>query len=364
MNDKPDLKLDEETAYRFEHFFELSPDLLCIAGYDGFFKKINSSVSKLLGYTDEELFSRPIDEFVHIEDRSKTSRAREGLKKNNPLLHFENRYVTKSGEIVWLSWTSMPIDSEQLVFAIAKNITHNKKLEDERNLLLANLTKSNKDLKQRSYTASHDLRSPVNNLLSILSLLDVSKINDGETLTLLELLKSASVRLSQTINDQIDSIIQKDNINVPVEELEMMDCLQTVLRSVHSLVEHSRAIINIDFSELEKIIFNRTYLESIFLNLITNSIKYTQPGHAPVLSIYSKITNGKNQLIISDNGMGLNMNEVKDKLFGLHQTFHEHSDSKGVGLYLVYNHVTGLGGTIAVESAVNEGTTFTISFKN
>ncbi len=363
MNEQIDLKPDEKATYRFEHFLELSPDLLCIAGYDGFFKKINSSVSKLLGYTNEELLSRPIDEFVYIEDRNKTSHAREGLKNNNPLMHFENRYVTKSGEIVWLSWTSMPIDSEKLVFAIAKNITHKKRQDDERNLLLANLTKSNKDLKHLSYTASHDLRSPVNNLLSILSLLDVSKINDGETLTLLELLKSASIRLSQTINDQIDVIIQKDSLNVPLEELNLNDCLQIVLRSINSLVEHSKATIHIDFSGLEKIIFNKTYLESIFLNLVTNSIKYTRPGCTPVISIHSKITNGKKQLIISDNGMGFNMAKVNDRIFGLHQTFHEHSDSKGIGLYLVYNHVTGLNGTITVESAVNEGTTFTISFK-
>ena len=362
MNEQIDLKLDKETAYRFEHFFELSPDLLCIAGYDGFFKKINSAVSLVLGYTNDELFSKPIDEFVHIEDRTKTIRARNGLKKNSPLFHFENRYVTKSGEIVWLSWTSMPIESEKLVFAIAKNITHKKRQDDERNLLLANLTKSNKDLKKLSYTASHDLRSPVNNLLSILNLLDVSKINDGETLTLLELLKSASVRLSQTINDQIDTIIRKDSLNVPLEELDLNDTLTTVLRSVQSLLEDSNARIEADFSELKNIVFNKIYLESIFLNLITNSIKYTQPDCSPRITICSKITNGKKQLIIADNGLGFDMAEVKDRLFGLHQTFHEHYDSKGIGLYLVYNHVTGLGGTITVESAVNEGTTFTITF--
>ena len=80
MNEQIDLKSNEEITYRFEHFFELSPDLLCIAGYDGFFKKINSAVSKILGYSNEELFSRPINDFVHVDDRDKTSRAREGLK--------------------------------------------------------------------------------------------------------------------------------------------------------------------------------------------------------------------------------------------------------------------------------------------
>ena len=150
----------------------------------------------------------------------------------------------------------------------------------------------------------------------ITNLLDVSKINDGETLTLLELLKSASVRLSQTINDQIDTIIRKDSLNVPLEELDLNDTLTTVLRSVQSLLEDSNARIEADFSELKNIVFNKIYLESIFLNLITNSIKYTQPDCSPRITICSKITNGKKQLIIADNGLGFDMAEVKDRLFG------------------------------------------------
>ncbi|WP_228479165.1 PAS domain-containing protein [Flavobacterium soyangense] len=119
--------LIQESEYLFEHFFELSPDLLCIAGFDGFFKKINPAVSKILGYTNEELFSKPINEFIYVDDQEITAKFREEITKNTPLLNFENRYLTKSGEIIWLSWTSMPIESEKLVYAIAKNITHNKK---------------------------------------------------------------------------------------------------------------------------------------------------------------------------------------------------------------------------------------------
>ena len=101
---------------------------------------------------------------------------REQIYNNKPLLNFENRYLTKSGEIVWLSWTSMPLDSEKLVYAIAKNITHKKRVEEERNLLLANLTQINKELTVLSHKTSHDLKSPINNMLSVFSLIDVSKI--------------------------------------------------------------------------------------------------------------------------------------------------------------------------------------------
>lgn len=258
-----DLSLNSSSFYKFENFFELSPDLLCIAGYDGFFKRINPAVSKLLGYTNDELTSKPINEFVYIDDRDITMRNRENITKNNPLLNFENRYVTKSGEIVWLSWTSMPIDSDKLVYAIAKNITHKKKLEEERNLHLAYLTRINKDLRQLTYTTSHNLRSPVNNLLSVFSLLDVSKIKDEETLEFIGILKSASESLSQTLNDSVDVLVQKDNLNVQIEELSLNEHLNIVLRSISSLIQNLKVTLHVNFSELEKIKFNNAYLESI-----------------------------------------------------------------------------------------------------
>jgi PAS domain S-box-containing protein len=358
------IDFNSDAAYGFELFFELSGDLLCIAGFDGFFKRINPAVSRLLGYTKEELFSKPINDFIYPDDRDVTSKVRDELTRNNPLLNFENRYLTKSGEIVWLSWTSMPVYKDKLVFAIAKDITHKKKLEEERNSLLANLTRVNKEFKQFAYTTSHDLRSPLNSLLAVLSLLDASKINDKQTLEHIELLKTASQDLKQTLNGYVEILSRKRSLNEHLEQLELKQTLGMVLNSVNSLIQNSNATIRVDFSKLEKIRFNKAYLESIFLNLITNSIKYARPDSAPVISISSANNNGISQLIISDNGLGFDMEKVKDKIFGLHQKFHNHIDSKGIGLYLVYNHVTSLGGRIAVESKMNEGVKFTISFKD
>lgn len=77
-----------------------------------------------------------------------------------------------------------------------------------------------------------------------------------------------------------------------------------------------------------------------------------------------KIVNGNKQLIVSDNGIGFDLDKVKNKIFGLHQRFTDNIDSHGIGLYLVYNHITSLGGKIAVESKVNEGAKFIITFKS
>lgn len=123
-------KLKSNMVFDLEYFFEVTPDLLCIAGFDGYFKKINPAVSKTLGYTDEELFAAPINSFVHPDDQDTTKSKRTLLSEGKSLLNFENRYLTKDGATVWLSWTSVPIMRDSLVFAIAKDITYRKQLEE------------------------------------------------------------------------------------------------------------------------------------------------------------------------------------------------------------------------------------------
>ena len=356
--------VSERTEFNYELLFDLSPDLLCIAGYDGYFKRINPAVSQLLGYTLEELYSSPINDFVYEEDKGLTAKMRQKLTESVPLLNFENRYVTKSGEIVWLAWTAYPVDSEGLIFAIAKNITHKKREEEKRNSLLANLSQLNKDLKQLTYTTSHDLRSPVNNLLAIISLIDISRIKDQKTIELLEILKLSGSKLQQTLNTYVDVLSEKHRQHAAEEEVTFAECLREVFEDIGTLIRSSKATVDADFSALEKVTFNRAYLESVFLNLITNSIKYAVPGRPPAISIYSNKSGGTKQLIISDNGQGFNMEKVKDKIFGFGQKFHSHSDSKGIGLYLVHSHVTDLGGHIQVESKLNEGTKFIITFRD
>ncbi|WP_214073520.1 PAS domain-containing sensor histidine kinase [Mucilaginibacter sp. dw_454] len=345
-------------------FFDLSADWLCIAGFDGYFKKINPAVCNLLGYTEEELFSRPINDFVYLEDKTNTAAGRHNLTaKNIPLLHFENRYVTKTGEIIWLSWTSVPVDSEQLVYAIAKNITHKKKLEEERNQIIKNLTGINDDLKQLNYTTSHDLRAPVTNLLSVFSLLDDIKQENSETLELINLLKAATQNLKHTLDKYVDALTEKATPNVSLEKVDLNKTLDTVLNSLRSLIAGSRTVIVVDFRELSQIWFNEAYLQSIFLNLITNSIKYARPGEAPHITISTQLVDGVDRLTFADKGIGFDMEKVKDKIFGFHQKFHDNTDSKGIGLYLIYNHITSLGGSISVKSEVNEGVEYSILFK-
>ena len=124
------MKIQKEASELFL-FFEMTPDLVCIATKEGFFKKINRAVIDTLEYTEEELFSQPISSFIHPEDKPVTAKGREQLLNGKPLQNFENRYISKSGTIIWLHWTSIYLPEKELVFAIAKNVTDRKRREKE-----------------------------------------------------------------------------------------------------------------------------------------------------------------------------------------------------------------------------------------
>ena len=119
------------TEFEIHPFFEMTPDLVCIAGKDGFFKKVNKAVINKLGFSEQELFASPITAFMHPEDREMTTRERSKLLKGKALINFQNRYLTKKGKIIWLDWTSIYFADKEIVFAIAKDVTERKEVEKE-----------------------------------------------------------------------------------------------------------------------------------------------------------------------------------------------------------------------------------------
>lgn len=115
----------------FSAFFKLTPDLVWIAGKDGYLKKVNKAVVEKLGYTEAELYANPITSFIYPEDIGKTIESRKKLFSGEVLHNFNNRYVTKKGSVVWLEWTSVYFSDKEIVLAIAKDITTRKQIEKE-----------------------------------------------------------------------------------------------------------------------------------------------------------------------------------------------------------------------------------------
>lgn len=215
-----------------------------------------------------------------------------------------------------------------------------------------------------TYSTTHDLRSPVNNLITAFSLLDITKVQDTETVEILNLLKLASEGLNSTLESYVDSMIRKANDQIEVELVSFQSSLDQVLTSLRMLISNSHTNITIDFDDAPTVMFNKAFLDSIFLNLISNAIKYRRPGVDPEIRLKTSRVNNSVQLEVSDNGLGFDIEKNGKKIFGFNQKFNSNEDSKGIGLYLVHNHITTLGGTIRVDSTLGKGTTFTIVFGN
>lgn len=118
------LKIEEER----DRLFNFSIDMLCIAGFDGYFKRLNPAWEQTLGWTIEELTSKPYLEFIHPDDRKSTIKAAEGLGKGEKVIRFDNRYLCKDGSYKWVSWNSYPMIEEELIFAVARDVTELKEI--------------------------------------------------------------------------------------------------------------------------------------------------------------------------------------------------------------------------------------------
>jgi PAS domain S-box-containing protein len=109
-----------------DRFFTLSLDMLCVAGFDGYFKRVNPACERILGYTRDEMVERPYMDFVHPDDRATTTTTADSLTVGSHVLAFENRYRARDGSYKWLQWAAVPYPSEQTIYAAARDITEQK----------------------------------------------------------------------------------------------------------------------------------------------------------------------------------------------------------------------------------------------
>jgi signal transduction histidine kinase len=164
------------------------------------------------------------------------------------------------------------------------------------------------------------------------------------------------------MNELMETLKVKKNTEIERIEIRFKDILDRVIQSLEGELIMSGATVTFDFNDAPKINYSKTYLESIFQNLISNAIKYRSPDRLPKLHIASASLGNTVELRVSDNGLGIDMEQFGHKLFGLHKTFHENQDARGVGLFLTKTQIEALGGSITVESKVGHGTTFIIRF--
>lgn len=328
---------------------------------------VNDAICKMTGYTKEELIGKSPSIFQGIKtDKEEIGRFNEKLatwkKAEMEIIDYR-----KNGEEMWMNISAVPIIDERGNYtnwiSIQKDITKRKKRQIEREQLINQLTKSNKELEQFSYITSHNLRAPLTNLLAISNLIREEEIEDQRNRDLIQAFKKSTQILNNTLNDLIRVLIIKDNPNQEIEELYVEHIFSNTVLSLSRIIKNVNGTINFDFKKAPILEFNRVYLESIFINLLSNSVKYRKPGIPLEINVNSMYTPNGIEIHFQDNGIGMDPVRIKDKIFGLYQKFNDNKDSKGIGLYLVHSQMTSLGGDIKINTNLGVGTTFILIFK-
>jgi PAS domain S-box-containing protein len=282
-------------------------------------------------------------------------------------INYESSFKDESADIYWYYNLLTPVtgsDHRILGMIMARtDITERKQSEIDREKITEDLIQRNKDLEQFTYIVSHNLRAPVANIIGTSALLIDNNIEKHEQTFLMEGLLASVNRLDEVIFD-LNNILQvKKAMNEKKEAIVFSDLVHDIKSSIAEMISNSNAAITTDFSECDEFISIRSYMYSIFYNLVTNSIKYRKPTQKPEIEIYTRKNKNELLVIFKDNGIGFNIQKYNEQIFGLYKRFHLHIEGKGLGLFMVKTQVESLGGTIRLKSAENEGSEFTLHFK-
>ena len=327
---------------------------------------VNNAFCAMTGYKSKKVLSKPFNPFNTEELDSHEYEKFIAAIAEKRECQIETLTKKKNKEEYWVRFSMIPIynsDNELSHWiSIQKDVTEERKQEKEKEQLIRELTQNNKDLKQFSYITSHNLRAPLSNLIGLLNLIEDIPINDSELLEIINGFKKSTHLLNETINDLVKIIVIKDKISIQKENVTINEVVEHVFSQLKFQIEQSKPILKLNFDEADTIYTNKAYLESILINLLTNSIKYKSETKKLKISITIKKINNSTILKFKDNGIGIDLKRNSEHIFGLYQRFHDYPDSKGLGLYLVKSQIESLGGTISIESEVNKGTEFTLTF--
>lgn len=348
--------------------FNNSITLSAIAGFDGYFKKLNPAWEKTLGWTRDDLLTKPFLSFIHPDDVKKTEEMLRIVMTGHTVTMFENRVRCGDGAYRWLLWGSSPDIVRKILYASAIDITSRKKFEEElliskRNLEVAayELEEQNRQHDEFAHIISHNLRAPVANIKALLNFIsESSQLTDYQLI--FEKIRNVTHNISETMNELMEMIKIRKTHEIERVEIRFKDILDKVVQSLEGELIESGATVTYNFNNAPKIYYSKPYLESILQNLISNAIKYRSPSRIPEIFVSTDIVISGIEMRVQDNGLGIDLDKHGTKLFGLHKTFHENSEARGVGLFLTKTQIETLGGNIQVESKVDAGTTFVIQF--
>jgi PAS domain S-box-containing protein len=365
-----------ETGSRF---LDLSIDLLCTAGFDGYFKHVSPAFGKILGWTGKDLLSKPYLEFVHPDDRKATSIESGRLQNGESTFAFENRYLCKDGAYKWILWNAVSIPEQHLIYAVGREITERKHSEQEQHRLRLDLESANRELELRNREVehttrmkskflanmSHELRTPLNAIIGFSDLLaegTAGTLNSKQQ-RFVNHIKQGSGHLLQLINDILDlSKIEAGQLEIRCENFSIEDAIPEVLSNIRPLAMAKSIDVQQHLEPNQTVFADRVRFKQILYNLLSNAVKFT-PKNGKITVVCAA---QRNMVCISvtDTGIGIRPEDqavIFEEFRQVGSTAGIPEEGTGLGLAITKRLVERQRGQIFVESGMGTGSRFTFT---
>lgn len=358
------LRLSED---RFSRAFEHAAIGMAIVSLKGKWLRINDSISEILGYESSELLKLTFQDITYPEDLDKDlNLLRDMIDGKIESYQMEKRYIHKKGHLVWVILAVSIIknrDGKPLHFiSQLTDISKVKEAEHEMKAVLEVTNDQNRRLLNFAHIVSHNLRSHSGNLSMLLNFIE-TETDEASRKELFNMFRHAASNLQETIGHLNEVVAVNTTISENLTKVNLRKAINGAIGNIEALLkaEDVTCINNVKADIIIGVV--PAYLDSILLNFLTNSIKYHAAGRKPIIQLSAQIEENLVALTIQDNGMGIDLQLNRDKIFGMYKTFHNNKDARGIGLFITKNQIEAMGGKVSVESEVDKGTTFKIYFK-
>lgn len=322
-------------------------------------EEINKAFTSILGYSREETRENALTFFLSNEDRIMIEKL---SKSDQEQLSFETRTYCKDRKIKWLQWNVVAKYGKW--FVNARDLTKQKITDEQIRQLNINLQNNvvqleaiNKELESFSYSVSHDLRAPLRHIRGYIDMLkdNLSQIPDEKNDRYINIISESATRMGTLIDDLL-AFSRLGRQPVEKKEVNMAEIVENILNEIMNSIQNNATIKT---NPLLLVQADYTLISQVWINLISNAIKYSSKKENPVIEIGETQSENEVTYYVKDNGVGFDM-KYADKLFGVFQRLHPSGEFEGtgIGLAIVKRIIKKHGGRIWAEARINEGATF------
>ena len=361
-NDELQREMSERRAAEEERdrLFDLSIDMLSISTIDGYFRRVNPAVVSNLGYSETELLSTRMIDFVHPEDIEDTLEELRALAEQRPMLAFENRFRRKNGEYRWFSWNAFPKDN--LVYSVARDVTEQKAVAAQLETALYHAEAASRAKSDFLANMSHELRTPLNGVIGYAEALGLGIFGQltPKQVEYVNNIRNAGTLLLGIVNDLLDlSVVEAGRQVLAEGDAEIGALVQSVVALVRDRAVSKQLALTVTLPDPVPVVrCDELKIKQVLVNLVVNAIKFTNPGGA-ISVVVAFEANGDLSIAIIDTGIGIAAHDLPKVMtpFGQVEPVHARKQGGvGLGLPLAKKLIELHGGTLSLDSKVGVGT--------